>query len=80
MKRLLYVTDGAGNNGKWEQNSESNGSDDDFAAIGWGLNIENRLKVDIVLSENMWYTLTNLVSGSGASKYLLNRATITYSF
>jgi len=54
MKRLLYVTDGAGNNGKWEQNSESNGSDDDFAAIGWGLNIENRLKVDIVLSENMW--------------------------
>jgi hypothetical protein len=78
MKRLLYVTDGAGNNGRWEQNPEADASDDDFAAIGWGLNIENRLKVDIVLSENMWYTLTNLVSGS--SKYLLNRATITYSF
>jgi hypothetical protein len=78
MKQLLYVTDGAGNNGKWEQNPESDGSDNDFAAIGWGLNIENRLKVDIVLAENMWYTLTNLVSGS--SKYLLNRATITYSF
>ena len=78
MKRLLYVTDGAGNNGKWEQNAEADASDDDFASIGWGLNIENRLKVDIVLAENMWYTLTNLVSGS--SHHLLNRATITYSF
>lgn len=78
MKRLLYVTDGAGNNGHWEQNPEADASDNDFAAIGWGLNIENRLKVDIVLAENMWYTLTNLVSGS--SFHLLNRATITYSF
>jgi hypothetical protein len=78
MKRLLYVTDGAGNNGKWEQNAEADASDDDFASIGWGLNIENRLKVDIVLAENMWYTITNLVSGS--AHHLLNRATITYSF
>lgn len=78
MKRLLYVTDGAGNNGKWVQNAEADASDDDFASIGWGLNIENRLKVDIVLAENMWYTITNLVSGS--AHHLLNRATITYSF
>ena len=49
-----------------------------YVMLGWGLNIENRLKVDVVMAENMFYTFTNLISGS--SHHLTNRITATYSF
>lgn len=76
-KSLLYVTDG-GTDGHWEQNPENDGSNKDCFALGWGLNIENRLKVDVVLAEDMFYTFSNLISGS--SHHLTNRITCTYSF
>jgi hypothetical protein len=76
-KKLLYVSDG-GENGHWEQNPESDGSDQDFAAVGLGLNIENRFRVDVVLAENVFYTWTNLISSP--QHHLTNRITLTYSF
>jgi hypothetical protein len=76
-KQLMYVSNGS-DNGHWEQNAEADGSNHDSFALGCGLNIENRLKVDVVLAEDMFYTWTNLISGS--SHHLTNRITATYSF
>jgi len=76
-KQLMYVTDG-NSNSHWEENPESNGSNKDCFSLGWGLNIENRLKIDAVMAEDMFYTWTNLVSGNAS--HLTNRITATYSF
>lgn len=76
-KKIMYVTDNE-ENGRWEQNPEANASDYDFFSFGWGLNIENRFKVDAVIAEDVFYTWTNLVSGS--MHHLTNRITATYSF
>jgi hypothetical protein len=76
-KKLLYVTDG-GQNGRWEQNPESDASDGDFAGVGIGVNIENRFRIDGVLAENIFYTFTNLLSAP--QHHLMNRITLTYSF
>jgi hypothetical protein len=77
-KKLLYVSDGDGSNGRWEQNPEASGSDQDFASVGVGVNIENRFRIDGVLTKNIFYTWTNLFSGPQYS--LMNRITLTYSF
>jgi hypothetical protein len=76
-KKIMYVTDNR-DNGKWAQNPEANGSDLDFFSVGWGVNIDNRFKVDAVLAEDVFYTFTNIVSGS--MHHLTNRITATYSF
>jgi hypothetical protein len=76
-KKIMYVTD-SDDNGYWAQNPEANGSDFDFFSFGWGLNIDNRFKVDAVIAEDVFYTFTNLVSGS--MHHLTNRITATYSF
>ena len=76
-KKVMYVSNGD-NNGRWEQNPEADASDYDFFAFGWGLNIENRFKVDAVIAEDVFYTWTNLISGN--MHHLTNRITATYSF
>jgi hypothetical protein len=76
-KKIMYVTD-SDDNGMWDQNPEADGSDFDFFSFGWGLNIDNRFKVDAVIAEDVFYTFTNLVSGS--MHHLTNRITATYSF
>ncbi len=76
-KRIMYVTDD-GENGKYEQNPEADASDFDFASFGWGLNIDNRLKVDIVIAEDVLYTFSNIISGP--MHHITNRITVTYSF
>ena len=72
------VQDGDGKNGHWEQNPEAGGSDEDFASVGVGVNIENRFRIDGVVAKNIFYTFTNLISGP--QQYLMNRITLTYSF
>ncbi len=62
----------------WNENPEATGEDDDHVAFGIGLNIENRLKVDAVMSEDIFYTFTNLLSGS--MHHITTRITATYSF
>jgi hypothetical protein len=76
-KKIMYITDNV-DRGRWDQNPEANGSDFDFLSFGWGLNIDNRFKVDAVIAEDVFFTWTNLVSGS--MHHLTNRITATYSF
>ncbi len=77
-KTLLHQWDNNGNSVGWIQNAEANASDDDFLGIGLGINIENRLKIDAVLAEDLFYTLTNLFSGP--HDHIATRLTATYSF
>ncbi len=78
-KKLAFQKTG-GQNGKtlWIENPEADASDEDHVAFGWGLNIENRLKVDVVMAEDIFYTFTNLISGN--HHHITNRITATYSF
>jgi hypothetical protein len=76
-KKVVYVSNGD-ENGHWTQNTEADASDNDFFAFGWGLNIDNRFKVDAVIAEDVFYTWTNLISGT--MHHLTNRITATYSF
>jgi len=77
-KRLLYVTDPDGNQGRLEENAEGDASDDDFLGCGIGFNVENRLKIDMVLAEDFFYTFSNLISSP--QDHLFTRFSITYSF
>lgn len=63
---------------KWLENPEADASDNDLVATGWGLNIENRFKVDVVIAEDIFYTFTNLFSGN--HHHIFTRLTATYSF
>jgi len=63
---------------EWVENVSSDGSDSDLVGLGFGINIDNRLRIDFVASEDLPYTLTNLISGS--SYHLFNRVSATYRF
>ncbi|NLL11976.1 MAG: hypothetical protein GX267_01090 [Fibrobacter sp.] len=77
QKKVLFIKDGPSNY-RMEENASDNGLDDDFLGIGFGLNIDNRLRVDFVVAEDIFYTLTNLVSAP--QHHLFNRVSATYSF
>ena len=62
----------------FSENPEADGSDADLIGIGVGINIENRLKIDGVIAEDIFYTFTNLVSGP--MHHLQNRICLTYCF
>lgn len=64
--------------GSWEENPVSDGSDNDLVALGFGLNVENRLRIDVVAAEDFVYTYGNLISGP--QNHLFNRVSATYSF
>jgi hypothetical protein len=76
-KQLLYESRGE-NTGRWIQNPEADASDQDHVAFGVALNIENRLKIDGVIAEDIFYTFTNLFSGN--DHHLFTNITVTYSF
>lgn len=76
-KTLVYQSKGEGE-GKWRQNDEANASDEDVIGFGMGINIENRLKVDAVMAEDLFYTFTNLFSGN--HHHIFTRFSATYSF
>ncbi|MCU0608249.1 MAG: hypothetical protein MUF22_00585 [Chitinispirillaceae bacterium] len=63
---------------RWEENPASDASDHDLVSLGFGLNVENRLRVDFVAAEDVPYTFTNLVSGP--QHHLFTRVSATYSF
>jgi hypothetical protein len=62
----------------WEENIPADGSDNDLVSLGFGLNVENRLRIDFVAAEDIAYTLTNLFSGP--QHHLFTRVSATYSF
>jgi hypothetical protein len=75
-KTIMYVTRD-NNVTYWTQNPEHD-ADDDLIGFGIGLNVENRLKFDILVAEDVVHTLTNLFSGS--EHHVFTRIDATYSF
>jgi hypothetical protein len=74
-----------GDNSEWYENpgpdrftSAADGTDSDLVGLGFGINIDNRLRIDFVASEDLPYTFTNLITGS--SHHLFNRVSATYRF
>jgi hypothetical protein len=76
-KDLVYITEGV-DIGFLKENNPSDGSEDDLVGLGFGINIENRLRIDVVAAEDIVYTFTNLFSGP--QHHLFNRVSATYSF
>ncbi len=77
-KSLIYRT--VDDNGLWVQNPESDATDEDLIGFGMGINIENRLKIDAVVNEDVFYTFTNLFSGGDRLNSIFTRFSATYSF
>jgi len=59
-------------------NPEADGTVADHVGGGIGINIEEKLKIDMVLAEDVLYKWGNLVSGN--SHHILTRISATYSF
>jgi len=78
QKEFRYQTMGGDLKSNWLENVPSDGSDEDLVGLGFGINIDNRLRIDFVASEDLPYTLTNLISG--AQHHLFNRVSATYRF
>jgi len=78
QKSLLIKTEGTDDR-ILEENPSYNEQNQDLVSLGFGINVENRLKVDFVASELFPYTFTNLIS-SGNQPYLFSRVSATYSF
>jgi len=84
QKEIRYVTEGDAS--RWvEKNKVPVGTsdnilyhEDELVALGFGVNIDNRLRVDFVSSNDIAYTFTNLISGPQLS--LFRRISATYRF
>ena len=76
-KELRFVTSGSDDT-HWRENVASDGSELDLVGLGFGLNIDNRLRIDVVVSESLPYTLTNLITGN--QHHLFSRVSATYRF
>lgn len=61
-----------------ETNPEADMTARDHAGVGVGLNIEEKLKIDGVVAEDIFYKWGNLISGN--SHHILTTITATYSF
>jgi hypothetical protein len=57
---------------------DANGTINDKVGFGVGLNLEEKLKIDGVVAEDIFYTFGNLISGN--VHHILSRITATYSF
>lgn len=77
QKKILFVSEGPSDY-RMEENSAADGSDEDFLGIGLGINIDNRLRIDFTVAEDVFYTLSNLFSAP--QHHLFNRLSATYSF
>jgi hypothetical protein len=74
-KSFMHTTEN--NTRAWKENPEHD-TDDDLVGLGFGINIENRLKLDILVAEDVQNTFTNLVSGP--QHHLFTRIDATFSF
>lgn len=59
-------------------NPEGDGTENDHVSFGFGLNIEDKLKVDAVVAEDILFTGGNLLGGP--ADHILSRVSATYSF
>lgn len=82
QKEISY-REGSGNTGDKSfgylyTNPSSDGLTDDHVGFGIGINVEEKLKVDASLSEDILYTFGNLFSGP--KHHIISRISATYSF
>lgn len=78
-QKSLMVKNTGTNETQLIENPSFDETENDLVGLGFGINIENRLRIDFVASEIFPYTFSNLIS-SGQQKYLFNRVSATYSF
>lgn len=62
-----------------EENAESDGSMGDHVGFGVGLNVEDKLRFDLTVAEELPYTLGNLFNGDNSPR-LFTRISSTFSF
>jgi len=74
-KLLAKESLGDGKKGsKWVENP-----DEDHVSLGMGVNIEDRLKIDFTVVNNLPYTFTSLFS-SGNTPYVMSRVSAVFAF
>ncbi|MBN1758643.1 MAG: hypothetical protein JW863_10015 [Chitinispirillaceae bacterium] len=78
-QKSLMVNNTGSNETVLVENPSFDETENDLVGLGFGINIENRLRIDVVASEIFPYTFSNLIS-SGPQKYLFSRVSATYSF
>jgi hypothetical protein len=78
-QKSLMVQNNGTNETELIENTAFDETKNDLVGLGFGINIENRLRIDFVASEIFPYTFSNLIS-SGQQAYLFNRVSATYSF
>jgi hypothetical protein len=80
QKEITYRShDGAGGSFNYiHTNPTNDGTADDHVGFGIGINVEEKLKVDATLAEDILYTFGNLLSGP--SHHVISRISATYSF
>jgi len=70
---------------KESRNGDKDGSrwietaDEDHVSLGMGVNVEDRLRIDFTVAQNLPYTFTSLFS-SGGNPYLMSRVSAVFSF
>lgn len=72
------VKDGQGTRSDWSTNPIGNGTTGDHVGFGIGLNIEDKLKVDATVGEDLVFTGGNLLGGP--VDHVFSRISATYSF
>jgi hypothetical protein len=78
----VFTADEKGTKGYKETNISTNpegdGTTADHVSFGFGLNIEDKLKVDAVVAEDILFTGGNLLGGP--ADHVISRISATYSF
>jgi hypothetical protein len=81
QKYMTYnenVKEGQGTRSDWSTNPIGNGTTGDHVGFGIGLNIEDKLKVDATVGEDLVFTGGNLLGGP--VDHVFGRISATYSF
>jgi hypothetical protein len=73
-KLLAKESFGSNQGSRWVETN-----DIDHVSLGMGVNIENRLKIDFTIAQNLPYTFTSLFSSSG-NPYLASRVSAVFAF
>jgi len=77
-KEVRYLSSGDKSSHWVEYNKLNHDDDDGLVGLGFGVNIDNRLRVDFVSTNDIAYTFSNLISGPQLS--LFKKISATYRF
>jgi len=74
-KLLAKEVLGNGQGSRWLETNDT-----DHVSLGMGVNIENRLKIDFTVAQNLPYTFTSLFSSDQGNPYLASRVSAVFAF